>query len=345
VETPQVALISESSVGQVKAERNGWLFPLAFILLSVMSSLLVAYVPESLHTLWLKFTIALTRGIGSLSGLDTASHADILSVNGFEMRIITQCTAIHYLLIISAAMLASYWHPLAYRLLGMMIAIPLLLVANAVRLLVTGLAGAISPQLFSFVHEYLWVTLFILLTWGLWIAWERGIQLDSLKRRLPLLILSCTLFHVILTLLSDSIGTIVTSMANMMLAPFNLMETIRFQWEGGKVLSVIGSEAYTLSLNGEMLVLAVYSGIAVTGILLKEKIQLFRTALCWAVLFILCTLVVVVNGMLIRVWGTDEAQLFLWLSPAIMMSVLMVIWRGCSDRRCGELPGSLQVRS
>jgi len=327
VETSQVALTSESSPCSVKAGRNGWLFPLGFILLAALSTLLVAYVPESLHALWLKFTISLTRGIGSISGIETASHADILSVNGFEMRIITQCTAIHYLLIISAAMLASYWHPLAYRLMGMMIAIPLLLVSNAVRLLITGLAGAVSPKLFNFVHEYLWVTLFILLTWGIWIAWERGIHLGSLKRRLPLLLLSCTLFHVLLTLLNNTVGTLVTGLANMMLAPFNHLVAVRFYWKGEKVLSVIGSETYTISLNGEILVLAVYSGIAVTGILMKEKIQIFRTAACWVLLFILCALVVAVNGMIIRVWGTEEAHLFLWLSPAIMTTVLMVSWR------------------
>lgn len=249
METPQVATVSDNSAVSFKERSNGWLFPLVFIFLSVLSTLLVPYVPEYLHAFWLTFTISLARVIGSLTGIATASYADIISVNGFEMRIITQCTAIHYLLIISAAMLASYWHPLAYRLTGMMVAIPLLLVANAVRLLITGLAGAVSPQLFRFVHEYLWVTLFILLTWGIWLAWERGIKLGSLKRRLPVLILSCTLFHIILTLLSDTVGTLVTGLANMILAPFNQMEAVRFQWEGEKVLSVIGSETYTFLLT------------------------------------------------------------------------------------------------
>jgi exosortase/archaeosortase family protein len=250
------------------------------------------------------------------------------------MRIITDCTAIHYLLIISSAMLASYWHPLAYRLMGIIFVIPLLLVANAFRLLITGLAGAVSPQLFSFVHEYLWVTIFILLTWGLWIAWERGIHPGSLKRQIPVLFLSCTLLHVILTILSTAVGTLITGLANILLAPFNFKEAIRFQWEGGRVLSVIGSETITLSLNGEILLLAVYSGIVVTGILLKEKVKILRAAACWVMLFTLCALVVAINAMIIKTWGIDEAQLFLWLSPAVMMPVLMVLWRGCRDKRC-----------
>ena len=66
------------------------------------------------------------------------SNADIITVNGFAMRIIAECTAFNYIIILALAILLYTRHTMKYRLTGIAIATLSLLVANAVRLIVTG---------------------------------------------------------------------------------------------------------------------------------------------------------------------------------------------------------------
>jgi exosortase/archaeosortase family protein len=329
MEAAQVNRKTTKRSSNLHGERGGMAFPFAFLAMALAGTVLVNYVPQSLQYSWVQFTISLARTLASLTGLTTTSHGDILAVNGFEMRIIYQCTAVHYILLAVAAMLASSWHSISYRLIGITVASLLLIAANGIRLLATGLAGSISTGFFNFTHEYLWVTIFILLTGGIWVIWDKGLQLETLKRRLPLLILSCTVCHILLTLVSRYVATFIVRLAVVMLKPFNLALPITFTSSGGsEVLSVAGGTATVYSLNGEIMVLSVYCGAILTGILLKEKLDRYRVIVYGELLFIFCAVAVVMDQVMIIKWGAAAANLFSWLAPTLMISALLLMFRG-----------------
>lgn len=153
---------------------GGFSFPVQFLLAATLAAGICARWSGELSDFGLRLTLANTRALGSLLGLALGGSGDILSVNGFPMRIIFECTALQYVLILSLAMLLYRTHGIGYRLFGVAVACVAVLAANALRLLVTGMIGSLSQEGFHFVHEYLWVALFALLVFGIWKLWADG---------------------------------------------------------------------------------------------------------------------------------------------------------------------------
>lgn len=152
----------------------GLRFPVQFLLGATLIAGAFARWPELLADFGRDLTLANARALGTLLGLPLAGSGDILSVNGFAMKIIFECTALHYILILALAMLLYTGHGIGYRLFGVAVATVMLLAANAARLILTGVIGSISDRGFHFVHEYLWVALFALLVFGIWKVWADG---------------------------------------------------------------------------------------------------------------------------------------------------------------------------
>ena len=165
-------MIAKSSDNQVA--QPGSYFAVGFIVCVISLAGLMAYVPDAVLDAWRGMTIQLARGLGLLLGLAMTRDVDILTVNGFAMRIVDQCTASNYVVILAAAMLLYTRHRLSYRLLGVAIAVPVIVLANAFRLVVTGVVGSISRSAFDLVHDYLWVIAFALLVFALWTLWVNG---------------------------------------------------------------------------------------------------------------------------------------------------------------------------
>ncbi|MCM0084196.1 exosortase/archaeosortase family protein [Geomonas sp. Red32] len=159
----------------------GLVFALSFMACAIMAAAFMLYLPEPIWTGLRDVTIAAAKGVGALCGLAMLSDGDILTVNGFSMRIIRQCTAIDYLAFLSIAILLYRRHRLSYRLLGVAVAVPIIVLANAVRLVVSGLVGTGSRRAFEFAHDYLWVVAFALFVFGLWTLWLNGRLLPSSK--------------------------------------------------------------------------------------------------------------------------------------------------------------------
>ncbi|HBA89338.1 MAG TPA: hypothetical protein DCZ75_15530 [Geobacter sp.] len=152
----------------------GLSYAVQFLLAATLVAGICARWSVVVSDLALKVTLADTRALGRLLGLTLGGSGDILSVNGFAMRIIFECTALQYVLILALAMLLYTGHGIGYRLFGVVVACVAILAANALRLIVTGMIGSVSEAGFHFVHEYLWVALFALLVFGIWKVWADG---------------------------------------------------------------------------------------------------------------------------------------------------------------------------
>ncbi len=111
---------------------------------------------------------------------------NLVSMDGFAVRIIEECTGIFEVIIFVAAVLAfpTTW---AKRLIGLGMGIPLLYVFNVVRILVLILVGRYQPGVFEFMHLYFWQATLILMITSVWLLWifkvvrDEGEALPSLS--------------------------------------------------------------------------------------------------------------------------------------------------------------------
>jgi len=96
----------------------------------------------------------------------------IVSLDGFAVRIITECTGLYESLILIAAVLAyrASWRE---RLLGAVAGTGLLYLMNVLRIAFLLVVGRHAPDLFDFAHVYFWQTLLAVFIVLLWIVWIR----------------------------------------------------------------------------------------------------------------------------------------------------------------------------
>ncbi|QWV94735.1 archaeosortase/exosortase family protein [Geomonas oryzisoli] len=163
----------------------GTFFAIAFIWCTITAVTLLGNLPEGYWTAWRNLTMAVTTALGTVLGIATSGTGDVLTVNGFAMRIIRQCTAADYIVIVASAMLLYVRHRIGYRLLGVVVAVPVIVLANACRLMVTGVIGSVSVAAFNLFHDYLWVIAFALLVFSIWKFWVDGgfsVSKDTARR-------------------------------------------------------------------------------------------------------------------------------------------------------------------
>ena len=103
-------------------------------------------------------------------GINIVIDGALLSANNFSLRVIDECTAVYSSMVYASAILAypASWKSKGIGLLG----IPILYVLNLIRLVVLILVGIHYPDIFEFVHVYLWqgtFIIFIILIFLLWI--------------------------------------------------------------------------------------------------------------------------------------------------------------------------------
>ena len=169
---PQIAMATHATDNP--ALQPSSTFAILFLLFAIPVASLLSHLPDAYLIAWRDLTMLVAEAVGILFGITTASNADILTVDGFAMRIIGQCTAVDYIAILAIAMLLYTRHSIRYRLLGVAIAVPVIVVVNACRLIVSGVVGAFSRRALDFVHDYLWVIGFALVVFAIWTFWVNG---------------------------------------------------------------------------------------------------------------------------------------------------------------------------
>jgi exosortase/archaeosortase family protein len=258
----------------------GSTFAITFMLVVISAAGILSLLPPHYLSAFCHFTILLTQGVGAILGIPISSNGDILTVNGFAMRIITQCTAVDYLVIIAAAMLLYTRHRLAYRLIGVTVAIPLILLANAGRLLMTGIIGAYSPSAFEFVHDYLWVVGFALLVFALWSLWVNGsFQLSrSGARRIAVVTCVSLTTYLVMFLFQEAYSGLLARNSSLFYSLLYHDPEGSIVRAGNGVAYVRGGATLYLSSYMEQLNVAVYVGL-MTPLQRRGDLEMFGTTL------------------------------------------------------------------
>ncbi len=115
-------------------------------------------------------TALILASIFSLTGMDVAVEGTLLSVNGFTLNIIDECTAVFPVIIYCACILA-YPTRLNAKCKGILIGVPVLYAVNLFRIFVLTLVGIYNPRMMEFVHVYLWQGSFIIFVVILFLIW------------------------------------------------------------------------------------------------------------------------------------------------------------------------------
>ena len=160
-------------VGRInKARREMINFIIKFSTFSIVMYLFYYYfIKDTIILISLKNGTALIlASLLSMLGFKSIASGNIVSMDGFSMEIIDECTAIFSSIIYISGVLA-YPANMKQKLLGM-IGVPILYIIDLMRLIILAFVGVKAPSFFEYVHVYLWQAtfiIFVILVFVLWI--------------------------------------------------------------------------------------------------------------------------------------------------------------------------------
>lgn len=309
------------------------LFVVLFAVCSTLVTALVGYCPDSFLNRWIDLTIFMTKAMCLLLGLAATSNADIITVNGFAMRIITQCTALHYIIIIATAILLYTRHSIQYRLAGLVVSVVAVVIANAVRLVVTGVIGSISWDAFVIMHDYLWVAAFSLLVLALWIVWAEKMfaMSGNTAWRAGRVVLICSAAYGTLYLTMPLYGRLMAHIASLPLKFFLRDLSAEVVFVGERMLYTYSGGTFTANFAADLMVVALYIGLVLSAGN-YEQAAIRRGMYGLAFVVGMCAAIISVGGAIRAVFGKNSAVLFLWTAHGLLLQLTM-LWRMQRNKR------------
>jgi len=250
-----------------------------------------------------------------------------MTVNGFAMRIITQCTAIHYVIILSTAILLYTIHSIAYRVTGVVVSTLIVIIANAIRLIITGVTGSISWDAFVIVHDYLWLAGFSLLVLGIWILWaERKFSL-TLKnlRRFGIVLTVCTAVYGAIYLAMPLFGGLIAGLASTLFRMLISNPKAGILFNDHRMVYSYTGGTFSANFVTDLMAVALYIGLLVSRWDMRNGV-VKRGLVGLAV--ILCVIATVIAGAGAITVATEKsaAVLFLWTGHGILLSLSICLW-------------------
>ncbi|MEA2074199.1 MAG: exosortase H [Euryarchaeota archaeon] len=117
-------------------------------------------------------TASILGALFSICGADVVIQGATISINGFGLEIIDECTAVFSSIVYCSAVLA-YPATAKNKGVGIAFGVPSLYAINIFRLSVLALVGIYHPDMFEFVHVYLWQASFIIFVVVIFLLWLR----------------------------------------------------------------------------------------------------------------------------------------------------------------------------
>lgn len=136
--------------------------------------------PDSLDSSLMKATANGAVALARLLGLDAMMEASgiIIVIEGKRLSIVSECTALVYIIIFAAAIL-SYPATLKRKSFGLLIGISTIVLINLLRIILLGWVGGHYPAYFNLLHYYIWeggFLLFVLLIWMSWVNYPFSVR-------------------------------------------------------------------------------------------------------------------------------------------------------------------------
>jgi len=161
-------ILEEAQANKEVLKYIAFFFSLCFVFYLIYYFLTVS---NSLVMVQLRIITALILGaFFSLGGADVVINGAALSINGFPLEIIDECTAVFSSIVYCSCVLA-YPTTLKKKGLGIAFGVPSLYAINILRLTILALVGTSYPGMFEFVHVYLWQASFIIFVVVVFLIW------------------------------------------------------------------------------------------------------------------------------------------------------------------------------
>jgi len=119
---------------------------------------------------FMAFTAHICGGILGIFYSDVSVSSRFLTLRGFSVEIIEECTGIFEMLIFLAALIS---YPASWRskLIGILLGLPALYLFNVIRIVFLTMVGVYYLNLFDFMHLYFWQATLILMITSVWVLW------------------------------------------------------------------------------------------------------------------------------------------------------------------------------
>jgi len=142
----------------------------SFVLWALLMAIVhVPIIHNYLQDLFVEFVVNSTMFIGKLLLFPVESNGGpMISVAGFQMRVIFECTAYNFYLFAFSLAVFGKW-TLKDKLINLLIFIASIFMLNVFRFIVMGYIGKYFPQAFHQIHDYVWTVVFGLAVFILYI--------------------------------------------------------------------------------------------------------------------------------------------------------------------------------
>lgn len=106
-----------------------------------------------------------------------------ITVNGFTMEVVMECTAYNFYLIVIILTLFSRWS-MKHKLVSLGYFLITVFVMNKLRFIIMGYVGSVAAIHFDAIHDYLWNIIFGFLVFGIWV-WRELTFKKQIKYKAP----------------------------------------------------------------------------------------------------------------------------------------------------------------
>jgi len=150
---------------------------LTIFTISLIASYIIYYflLKQTVLTPLKKFTAILLSLSLKAIGLHARTHSQFVSVDGFALEIIDECTGVFSMLVYVSAIIA-YPSKKEMKMLGILFGIAAIYLFNILRLIVLTITGIKLPNAFEFVHSYLWQGTFLAIVVFIFYAWILAVE-------------------------------------------------------------------------------------------------------------------------------------------------------------------------
>ncbi len=154
-----------------------WAFITWFLLISLVHS---PWLREPVRLFFVDFTTRAAYLFGKVLFIPVEMYAvPFLSVKGFNMQVVMECTAYNFYLFALVLTIFARW-TIKHKLISFAIFLVVIFILNNLRFITMGYLGSYRPDLFDAVHDYVWNILFGFMVFGIW-AWREVLAQNQLQ--------------------------------------------------------------------------------------------------------------------------------------------------------------------
>lgn len=241
----------------VKANRNYLLFIILTAVAVFSVGRLTIFIP-----LLESVTTKLTLSLASLVGVSASYKNTLLTVDGFRMSFIAECTALHFIILFSLAIFFTPKQKTRHRVAGIMAGIPTIILMNAVRLVLLGLIGSRTTRhSFDIIHDFIFQILMAILMLAMWFFWSEQKFANAKKINLSIAVIVFSAFYLFL---ASAVGG--TYLAIMAYATSKIFSSVGFvdiaaAMREGRFSYLIKWKLYSINYRQDAISLALLWGL------------------------------------------------------------------------------------